>query len=1137
MSARKLVLSVFVVVVGVMMFAVAPALADETPETPSAVVPTGYFTATEAVLEGVLNPGRRETETFESEEYFFLYNKSAAKVGCEGGGVTASELSSGAGDQHVGLFVGGLEAGTEYTVCLGARSLVEHKEAVSAPISFETRTPPETPETGPATEIAGTTATFNGVLNPKKIAGEQNTYQFFYNQSETKCEIEAGEQLRTPEQTAVGNKQEVVTAPVVNLLPKTKYTYCLRVENSGGESAIGAPETFETTTAPPAIIDESYTNIQSDEVTLTAEISPGGAPTTYQVEYEPGKLTPPQTLPGLSKSITVNETITHLQPGAEYHAHFIASNGIGSPVAGADDAFTTLKLPLPSPLGLPDGRAYELVSTIENMEVFPPAAGQTSSFESKLYGELIATQGGFRAAANGEAVAYIGGLPPSGQGGYGVGKNHDGNLYLSARGTNGWAASDIDAVSNSRLIEGFSADLSQQFFNIGEPKFDQAHGGTSDCTGEVGEIYSRIGGLGVPAYRALIPAASASGEECEHLTFAGTSADDAHVLFQSQGAYTPGAVKGEEGNSERPTGLVPAEGFDNLYDSVNGQLYQVNVLPDGKPEPSPAAIYGGRSSLLERKFEHNFSGDVSTDGSRVFWTSLGTGDLYVRQNDTQPQSMVEGERCTEPTKACTVQIDRVQPGATGTSGGGQFWAASGDGSKVFFTDCSRLTEGSTAVSGGGCAREEFVNNQIGERNEPTGNDLYEYDLTSGRLTDLTVDSNSTDALGADVQGVVGASVDGSSVYFVANGVLAEEDAEGRKPVAGQPNLYLHHAGNPTPTFIATLSSKEDKTDNFETLGRDDNEFNGLGEGAFGNVGSLVGDWRAEPGLRTAAVAPTGKAVTFMSRLPLTGYDNNGIVAVDGAGERHYGNQPEVFVYETDSGRIVCASCTPTGKLPAPAAEGWENGGGGHVSVSGSSTFMSRFINTEGTQVYFDTSQPLVSRDTNNRQDVYEWEANGSGDCAQLAGCVRLLSGGDSPHDAYFLDASESGDDVFFTSREQLLPKALNENVKLYDARVGVGFPESALACEGTACQGAPPAAPIFSSPSTATIDGVDDVVPSAPAKVVAKSLTRAQKLAAALKTCRRKKPKSKRAVCEKAARKKYGAIKRTKKPSNDRRAK
>ena len=555
----------------------------------------------------------------------------------------------------------------------------------------------------------------------------------------------------------------------------------------------------------------------------------------------------------------------------------------------------------------------------------------------------------------------------------------------------------------------------------------------------------------------------AAGEECDFLTFAGVSTDDAHALVQSPGAYTPNAVKGEEGEAEAQT-LTSSEGFDNLYDRVGSGLYQVNILPNGEAESTPHAIFGGRTRLQGRTFEHDFEQDTSANGSRIFWSSLTTGDLYVRENDTQPQSPIgPGGECTVSADACTVQVDagEAQCITEGKckAGGGVFWAASGDGSRVFLTDCNRLTATSTAVSEGGCEREGGSGEMA-----PTGEDLYEYDFTSRHLTDLTVDGAATDALGADVQGVIGASEDGSYVYFVANGVLAGQNIEGTKPVAGMPNLYLSHGG--ATTFIATLEINDDQ---FKGSGNPD------------KLGSRGGDWRTEPGLRTAQVAADGQAVAFMSRRPLTGYDNYGEISVNETGERTYGNQPEIFVYDTTDGRTACASCTPSGDPPVQTAEGWEGALGGHAGLSSSVTFMSRWLNAAGTQIYFDSSQPLVPRDTNHRQDVYEWTSDGFDGCAQASGCLDLLSGGDVAHDAYFLDASETGDDVFFTTREQLLRTAVGESVKLYDARVNGGIPKFPLTCTGTGCQGVPPASPIFATPASVTFGGVGNFASPGPA--------------------------------------------------------
>jgi hypothetical protein len=760
-----------------------------------------------------------------------------------------------------------------------------------------------------------------------------------------------------------------------------------------------------------------------------------------------------------NEPVQVSAEISGLMPGLQDNFRLTAGN-VNGVVDGSNESFIQLRLLGPASLSLPDGRAYELVSTIEGTEVDAPASGEP--FE-RAQGELIANQSGFRAAANGEAVAYDGGLSPSGVGGYGVARSDDGNLYLSERGVNGWNESDIDPVPGRRLIEGFSADLSQQFINISEEQFNEIHGQSGHCE----YTYARSGGVGVAAFQSLAPSATSETSECARPTFAGTSADDSHLLFQSSDAYTQGAVKGQAGSPEQGFGTLGKEGYDNLYDSVAGRLFQVNIMPDGEPQHSPYAAFGGRLylGLGEEVYEHGLANDISADGSRIFWTSLrnrGNEGLYVRENDTQPQSDVVGEACTEPVKACTIQLDRAQPGAEGTSGGGTFLTSSSDGSRVLFTDCHRLTVGSTAVTNGSCSEEiGLPQPHGGEARVPAGNDLYEYDLENGRLTDLTVDHNGSDALGADVQGVIGASDDGSYVYFVANGVLAGENAEGRKPVSGQPNLYVSHDGE--TSFVATLEIEDER-------------FAGLGSGGATEA-QLAGDWRLSPGLRAATVSSDGGVVAFTSRVPLTGYDNLGCKSI---WNDVTARCPEVFVYSSHAGHVFCASCAPSGAPPVSAAEYWENQAGGHVGISGSNVYGLRWLNAEGTQVYFDSSQPLASTDTNRLQDVYEWESEGSGGCARAEGCISLLSGGASPHDSFFLDASESGNDVFFTAREQLLPDGGGEFVKLYDARVDGGFSELEQACTGTGCQGVPPAPPIFATPSSVTFNGIGNFPSPAP---------------------------------------------------------
>src|SRR5580692_11428888 len=79
MNARRLILSVFAMVVGSLVFGSVPALAAE---APGLVVVEGV-TATSATFQGELNPGKTgPAGTYELDTYEFLYNKGG---NCEGG--------------------------------------------------------------------------------------------------------------------------------------------------------------------------------------------------------------------------------------------------------------------------------------------------------------------------------------------------------------------------------------------------------------------------------------------------------------------------------------------------------------------------------------------------------------------------------------------------------------------------------------------------------------------------------------------------------------------------------------------------------------------------------------------------------------------------------------------------------------------------------------------------------------------------------------------------------------------------------------------------------------------------------------------------------------------------------------------
>jgi hypothetical protein len=916
--------------------------------------------------------------------------------------------------------------------------------------------------TGQASGVSETGATLHGTVNPNGEAVSECRFEYgteaSYGQS-VQC-------AQTPAEIGNGAGAVAVSAEL-GLQPRTTYHFRLDAVNANGTRR-GKDETLYTF-GHPLVEGESAASVGSTEASVGAQLDASGLPTTYRVEYGTseayGSSTPEVNLGASQNAVGVLVQLSGLQSGTKYHFRFVATNPLGT-LKGSDETLTTTAAAGPAALTLPDHRAYELVSSpSSNANVQPPlgeleAPGATATL--------------VRAAAGGDAVVYEG--DPPAEGGAGDTGGLQGNTYIATRGPHGWTQTVLQLFIGLRY-QGFSSDLSVGVLNPEEFTAREQVAISSAVPAAPANCTNVPGGLANPdplftrtsrdgGYHALLsttptPAPTFCGGQ-----FGGGNVGTAavpqysHILFHSRAALASGAIK-----------LGGEQGF-NLYDSVGGSPHLISILPDGTPDAS--ANFAGANATEDSTAYSSANGspyDISADGSRVFWTKEeftvehGVSEeyrpmaLYVRENDTQPQSPFAKGECIVPGDACTVQLDLAQAGAEGESGHGLFRSASSDGSKAFFTDENRLTVGSTAAPG-----------------EP---DLYEYEVNAetgrpGRLTDLTADEHAGEH--ANVQGVMGTSEDGSYVYFVADGVLSiGTNVEGREPVAGQPNLYLRHDG--VTSFIAVAGSEDEES------------------APKRQVGNAVID----AGNRTAEATPDGHSLVFRSKMKLTGYENLGL--------------PEVFVYDAGSGRLSCASCEPAGAPPtsnvahARASDQRLYQDGADLTTSSNSDFMPRWVSEDGSRVFFVTGQPLVSQDVNHLQDVYEWERMGgttsSGNsCTRSSssfsevngGCVYLLSGGTSTDDSYFLDASANGDDVFLRTRAPLAPQAVSENMALYDVRVGGGFPETSLACTGTGCQGVPAAAPIFATPASVTFNGTGNFPsPPAPMKKTTKKTVKCPK--------------------------------------------
>jgi hypothetical protein len=287
----------------------------------------------------------------------------------------------------------------------------------------------------------------------------------------------------------------------------------------------------------------------------------------------------------------------------------------------------------------------------------------------------------------------------------------------------------------------------------------------------------------------------------------------------------------------------------------------------------------------------------------------------------------------------------------------------------------------------------------------------------------------------------------------------------------------------------------------------------------------------------------------MSKRSLTGYDNRDAnsTALD----------QEVYEFDSESGRLSCASCDPSGQRPAGQFDpgvfpgllvdapllwkGQTLAGSipGWTSVDLTHALhQSRYLSDSG-RLFFNSPVGLVPGDGNSREDVYEYEPEGVGSCTFTPACLGLVSSGTASEEAAFLDASETGDDVFFLSAAQLSPKDTDTALDIYDAHVcslapgcappPLGAPPPCATTDS--CRTAPTPQPgIFGAPATQTFKGAGNPAPPVTHKAQRKALTRAQKLKKALAACK-KKPKRKRAACRRRAHRRYGPVKKARKAS------
>lgn len=774
-------------------------------------------------------------------------------------------------------------------------------------------------------------------------------------------------------------------------------------------------------TGPPTVGSTYATDVSSDSATLNGEVNPNTFDTSYFFEY--GKqdcaVGPCQTVPlgggdigSGHQFIQVSQDISGLESGTLYHYRLVAQNDEGT-TEGEDLTLMTQASGLE--FLLTDSRAWEMVS--------PP---------KKYAGALEGTRNGLiQASADGNGLAYVsfGAIEPEPDGN----RVSEVSSVLARRMGGEWVSKDITAP-NTRVMPWVGGHQNEYLLFspiLADALLEPRDGAELSPEASERTLYLRENGE-PPKYTPLVtgkegfanvpPGTQFGGDPTEAIggiTILGMTDDLAHIVVKSEAPLVVGA-----------SALAS-------YLWEDGQLRVVSQLPadEGGAVLPSSQIGSGRGTIRNA---------ISEDGSRVFWgsgsyDSSGNGLTALYMRDTVAEE--------------AVRLDVPQPGASGAGVAHPvFLGASPDGSVVYFKDSQQLTEGASQTGW------DLYRCQIPPGPSPAG---------CGSLSNLTAGLGEPGE-SAEVLGILpGISDSADAVYVVARGILdPAPNGEGEGAVSGVPNLYRWDQGEDM-RFIASLSEDD--------------------EPVWGEIPSERGRDVGRTSQLSAITSPSGRYLTFMSALSLTGFDNRSA----GSGQP----AEEVFQYDAALDQLICISCNPTGARPIGAVGGTErvpiidpreqwnkaivSGAVPQPTVvfdSGFSVYQPRAAFDSG-RAFFNSIDALVPADSNRNWDIYQFEPLGVGSCSGSSagtalshipeGCVSLMSSGTGGEEAGFLDASASGDDVFFITPARLSPFDQDEELDVYDARVGgtTEQPAPQAECADASCRnpGNPPSQPPVSS--------------------------------------------------------------------------
>jgi hypothetical protein len=548
------------------------------------------------------------------------------------------------------------------------------------------------------------------------------------------------------------------------------------------------------------------------------------------------------------------------------------------------------------------------------------------------------------------------------------------------------------------------------------------------------------------------------------LHFVGASGDLSRSLFSVRAP-----ISGEGGVNLWPGDHTEGEGQYSLYEYVgtdNAEPQLVGVANKGKVSSireshliSQCGTELGSGVLNPQ--QSDVYNAISQDGSTVFFTAVGKNSREACQN--LPGGAVEPD-----VNEVYARVDNGQEGAHAI--------AISEPSKEDCATCETF-EGepekrSPAVFQGASSDGSKMFFLSAQKLLPgaEGENLYEYDFhpeEEGRAANEKVLLVAPEMApsGGNPGGVARVSAEGTLVYLVSNGKLADNvDARGEEAKKEDNNLYVFDTSTRQIAFIAALSEKDQQ------------------------------DW-AGSDARSVSATPNGRFLVFQSTADLT------------PDEEGRAETTQVFEYDAQTAGLVRVS---------HGADGYNEDGNTSVYPASIPSInyseidrpepLFAVVSEDGSYVFFVSSDGLTPGAVTGHRSVYEYHA----------GLVSLISDG---HDfseigSSLLGADGSGENVFFTTDDQLVPEDGDTQEDIYDARINGGLqaPQGPHPCSGEGCQSNESGPPSLPSPLTSLVPAEPPVtVPGAAVPVSPKANAR-PKSRKGRKSTRRKKRRIKRAA-------------------------